>query len=559
MAIFTRRVPQSAARTLTASGLTLAPYNTPRTIRASAQKISLDTRSDVERFAQQKNRSSSSGSWQNAAWAYYDSVGEVKYAFNLLGNVISRLRLFPAVITDPSRPPAATPDVPGLTPGLADTSIRALNKLNSGLGGIPSVLRDLAINLSVPGEAYLVQIPERQGSKIPESWGIYSADAIQLNSDQTVSLKLSPDDRQPDWVKLPKEAFVGRIWRSHPRWANESDSSMRGLLDLLEELSLLNQAVKATARSRLNAGMLYLPDGLSASTLSATPYAEEATEETSVADDEDAFEIELMDAMTSPISEVDSAAAVVPLIVRGPGDLADKIKQFKFERSFDPELSARADRVLERILQGLDVPKEIITGLTSVKYSNAVVIDDNFFRSNIEPLALLICDALTTVYLRPFIVANGYTQQQAEQMVFWYDASEVVTRPNRNDDATQGYDRYILSNAAWRKTHGFTETDAPSPNEVLQRLVINKGQIPDTLTENLLRVIAPMMMSEARNANPDVNSNLPPEVQQALGMSPSQAPAPDAGPPPTATSSPAPSPEPTPFAEPTSPPTPTGM
>ena len=52
--------------------------------------------------------------------------------------------------------------------------------------------------------------------------------------------------------------------------------------------------------------------------------------------------------MTTPIRDEDSASAVVPLIIRGPAELGDKIKQFKFERSFDPALAQRADRVLER-------------------------------------------------------------------------------------------------------------------------------------------------------------------------------------------------------------------
>jgi len=79
---------------------------------------------------------------------------------------------------------------------------------------------------------------------------------------------------------------------------------------------------------------------------------------------------------------------------------------------------------------------------------------------------------------------------------------------------------------------------------VLTRLVISKGQLPDQLTEALLRVFAPDLMNAARAGNPDAAGNLPPEVQQALGVPPSEAPAPPAAPPPVPMENAQPTPEP---------------
>lgn len=526
------------------------PYNEPRTLRASAQVIKLDTRTEIDTFSRATARATAPDAWQSASWDYFDEVGEVKYAFYVMANTCSRIRIYPGVVTDPERPPQHVNEVSALTPGLADCANAAMRKLGSGPGGIPTLLRDLALNLSVPGEGFLVQIPERLGSEIPETWAIYSADAVKVDSQGNVALKMSPHDRISDYVPLPKKAFVGRIWRSHPRYANEADSSMRGLLGLLEELMLLNRTVRATARSRLNAGLLYLPDGLTVRS-EATPYPDDLDDTpgadpsaSGTGDDDDEFEQELIDAMTTPIQDEDSAAAVVPLIVRGPAELGEKINLIKFERAFDPALAARAREVLDRILSGLDIPKEVVKGLADVKYSNAVVIDDQFFRSNVEPLVLMMCDALTTVYMRQYILAHGFTREQAEQVVCWYDPKDVVVRPNQNEDANLGFDRYAISAEAWRRTHGFAETDAPDEAEVIQRLVISKGQIPDALTEALLRVFAPEIMARARAANPDVNSNLPPEVQQALGTPPGQAPVPPSAPPPTAQQDAQPTPEP---------------
>ena len=190
--------------------------------------------------------------------------------------------------------------------------------------------------------------------------------------------------------------------------------------------------------------------------------------------------------MMTPIQDPSDASAVVPILVRGPAELGDKIRLIQFERTFDPSLVQRADRVLERILQGLDLPKDMVSGMANVRYSNALQIEESLFKAHVEPLTLLICDALTDTYLRPALIAAGYTREQAERIRFWYDPSEVVSRPNRNADALQAYDRYSLSSRALREATGFSEDDAPTIQEVVLRLLQQKGPITPELAEALL-------------------------------------------------------------------------
>jgi hypothetical protein len=391
------------------------------------------------------------------------------------------------------------------------------------------MLKDLALNLQVTGECYLVQIPERVGHGIPESWDIRSTDELQIDARGNYIVNSlrdvggsTPGGANKSAIKLPANAFVGRIWKTHPRYTQEADSSLRGLLDLCAELLLLNRTFRATARSRLNAGALYLPDGLS---VAASPdpnypyedadgiYAEPTPEEM-----QDDFEEQLMDAMTTPIKDEDSASAVVPLIIRGPAELGDAIKQFKFERSFDPALAQRADRVLERIMQGLDVPKDIVTGLANVKYSNALQIDESLYKAHIEPLMLTIADALTVVYLRPYLKANGFDPEMVDRLVIWYDPSLVATRNDRAADADAGFDKMAVSFDTWRRAHGFADSDAPSQTEIGLRMMLQKGMITPELTESMLTAIAPDIMNATRAAQ-QANSvaPLPPNVAEALG------------------------------------------
>lgn len=507
---------------------TAAAYTAVRSLTAAAVQVKLNDKNEAEKF--RNRRISQSSSWQSEAWEYYDAIGEVKYAFNLVANVVSRIRLYAAIVVDPSEAPKPVRQVPNVDQDLAAAAERALQRLDSAYGGQAGLLRDAALNILVAGECYLVQMPAQVGHGLPESWDIRSVDELTLDAKGNYIISGRREYQQGASTQnlmksvaavLPKQAFVGRVWRAHPRYSEEADSSLKGMLDLCAELLLLNRTFRSTARSRLNAGALYLPDGLS---VAATPdpsypyddsdglYAEPTPEE--VADE---FEDQLIDAMTTPIRDEDSAAAVVPLIIRGPAELGDKIKQFKFERSFDPALAERSDRVLERILQGLDVPKDVVTGLANVKYSNAMQIDEALYKAHIEPLMLLLADALTVVYLRPYLLANGYNPADVEKLVIWYDPSLVATRNDRAMDADAGFDKMAVSYETWRRAHGFSDSDAPSPTELGLRLLIEKGMITPELTESMLAAVAPEVMAAARAAAQATSvAPIPDELSQVL-------------------------------------------
>lgn len=521
----------------------IAPFAISRGLTAAAVQVRLNDKGEAEQF--KARRSAGSANWQAEAWEYYDAIGEIKYAFNLVASVVSRIRLYAAVVHNPAEAPVPVRNSEKVDHRLSDAAQRALARLDSAYGGQAGLLRDAALNISVAGECYLVQVPERLGSGTPESWDIRSTDELVMNtkgeyiiagrrelkggsSGGSAASSGYGGSARNAALKIGGSAFVGRIWKSHPRYSDEADSSMRGLLDLCAELLLLNRTFRATARSRLNAGALYLPDGLSvaASPDPNYPYDSDTDIEPGFTPEEaaDEFEDQLIDAMTTPIKDEDSASAVVPLIIRGPAELGDKIKQFKFERSFDPMLATRADRVLERILQGLDVPKDVVTGLANVKYSNALQIDESLYKAHIEPLMLLIADALTIVYFRPYLIANGFAETDVNRLCIWYDPSAVSTRNDRAADADSGYDRMTVSSSTWRRSHGFSDADAPNATEMALRMLFEKGSITPEMTESLLGAVAPDVMKVMREAQ-QANSvaPVPPEVEQLL-QSPSAAP-----------------------------------
>ena len=505
-------------------------YNTPRVMTAAAVQLKITNQQEYEQFKSRRNAASSA--WQAEAWEYYDAIGEIKYAFNLVASVVSRIRIHAAFVDDPSETPVPVSKAEKIDPRLADAAERALKRLDSAYGGQAGLLRDAALNLSVTGECYLIQIPERVGTGVPESWDIRSTDELITDARGNFSVigrreqnasSGSGSSVTNKGVSLGERSFVGRIWRSHPRFSEEADSSIRGLLDLCSELLLLNRTFRATARSRLNAGALYLPDGLSVAAQGDGDFPLDYDSEINpvsftVEEAEDEFEEQLIDAMTTPIRDEESASAVVPLIIRGPAELGDAIKQFKFERSFDPALAQRADRVLERILQGLDVPKDVVTGLANVKYSNALQIDESLYKAHIEPLMLLIVDSLTVVYLRPYLIANGFDPEEVSKIVVWYDPSSVATRNDRAADANEGFDRNAISYNTWRRAHGFSDADAPTSNELAIKMLFERGAVTPELTEALLATIAPEIMQGVR-ASQQASSvaPVPQDIQEAAG------------------------------------------
>lgn len=279
------------------------------------------------------------------------------------------------------------------------------------------------------------------------------------------------------------------MWRNHPRYSDEADSSVRGILDICDDLLLLSRAASATAKSRLNGGLLFVPDGLS--NISQSDGMLDGEDAALTHDAGDSFEEELIMSMTTPIADVSAASAVVPLVVRGPEDLGEKIKLIKFERAFDVKHIEHVDRLLERILGSLDIPADVAKGLSGVKYSNAILIEDQLYKAHIEPLMLMIADQLTIGFLRPALRAQGFPENLVNRAVVWYDPSSITAKPSKAEAAVTLYGLNAISLAALRRANGFSEGDAPSNLERSQRLAIDRGLLDEQTSATLFNTIIP--------------------------------------------------------------------
>ncbi len=477
-------------------------YDQPRPLIGAGQRLNL---------ARSKDRldKRAVSEWQVAAWRFFETIGEIHYAFNLVGQVCSRVRLYPAIVASPNEVPVhvdtwleslGDKGNTDLSRGVVDKAKLLVADLAENTPGRTSgLMRTFAMNFGVPGEVYLAHDVEHN-QWLPLSSEELSSQGNRWRIRRSRGGQTTRGAGAADtW--LPGDAWVARLWRSHPRWGDEPDSSMLGVLDQCEQLTLLDQAMRNMARRSMNAGLVFLPDGI-------TAYA--------AADDET-----IADAIAaSALQAVESEAAlstVTPRVVTGPAELGDKIKRIPLTDAVDPNVSAAAQRLLERILQGVDIPKDVVKGLADVKFANAIVIDDNLYRAHIEPLILLIVDTLTSVYLRPLLLKDVSPAERgiADRIVLWADTSSIVTRPDKSQAANEGFDKHLLSGEAWRRARGFSETDAPSPEELVRRMAVERAPIPPEIASVMLTTVDPEFFAKQAEENAG-EAGIPEDVQSFL-------------------------------------------
>lgn len=450
-----RLVPQPDG-TLAATAL---PVDTPRPLTGSAEYI------DLKKASQSLQVVRSAMAWQRAAWVYYDQIGEIKFALNAISQMVSRVRIYAAINDDSSFVPIeagkflSTIEGTQPAPALHDACTKAKDAIDSLVynaeGQQSGLMRELALNLSIAGECYLMYFDKK--------WTVSSIDELSPGGNGWMLRRRR--DVQAD-VHIPENTFVARIWRSHPRYSGEADSSMLGILDACEMLTLNEQTIRHLSRSQLTAGVVFVPTGINPA---------------SGGDVED----KIVEATTQPVEDESSIAGVSPLVVNGPSELGKELRRLELHRPIDDSLIGIGERALDRILAGLEVPKELVSGLAEVKFANAVVLTDDMLKTHIEPLILMIVDALTTVYLKPALIKDGVPPDLVQRFCVWYDPSQITTRPDKSQAANDGYREKIISAAAWRKARGFSDTDAPSPDELILRLALEKAE-PDPAQSLLL-------------------------------------------------------------------------
>lgn len=428
-------------------------------------------------------------SWQDEAWTYYESLGELFYGTEWRAQAVSRVRLLAAEVS-----PAGDEPVP-LESGPACDLVTGLA---GGADAQSQLLRSFEVHLSVPGDCFLVGReltgdPEVDGvmnGAEPDDagrvWSVQPAQTLRpgrrtfrtLLGKQRRGWEMQVDDAR--WVPLPEETLITRVWNRHERWPWRAMSPTRAALPILREIDMYNRHIIASLISRvaLN-GILLIPEEV---TLPVNERYENAT---------DPFMAELIDIMRNAIKNPGSPAAAAPLPLRVPGEQVERFKHLTFATPLDDKIwTARAGAV-DRLATTLNMPKEILTGMGDANHWTGWQLEESAIKTHIAPGVEVITHCLTTGYLQPLLRAGGHpvTGPDGGRVIVWYDTSELTQRPDRSAMAVQLRDRYVISDAATRRETGFDEADAPTADEVqvmaLQDLVKGGGQLAGPAYEEL--------------------------------------------------------------------------
>ena len=486
-------------------------YSAPRAMTAGVEQLDLTKRQDKLRQTQ---------AWQTAACAYMDQIGEIKYAFGLTANITSRARFYAGVIDNNDEPPV---DVESFLKSVesVETEQHATNLVDTAKvaeeairdlfsGGQARLTRILALNLQGPGEAYIF---DNHGI-----WDVASVKEITWGEPPRLQRsKYGGRQGQASGIPLKEGAYIARVYREHPIYAADADSNMLGVLDPCEQVVLFDQMMRTITRSRLSAPVWTVPSGTVA--LNGKPIDEAIRE-----------------LVQQPIEDESSLYTIAPLILQLPE--GQKIEQIELGRKVDDAMVSLQENYLQRILDGLDIPKDMVSGMEGVRYSNALSVTDNYFKGHIEPLLVLISDILTHAYLRPMLHKAGVSHDILDRFVVWYNPAAIVTRPDRSSSADTGHTKKLISGAAWRRAHGYSEHDAPDEDELLRQLALERAVIPPDMSPALIESINPAFFAKIRQAGQEA-AGIPDEVQQLLfneggatapadedGAAPAPAPAP---------------------------------
>ena len=488
------------------------PFNHHRgSITASASPIQVKNPRDI---AKMRNLAAQH-TWQQYAWEYFDLIGQVHFASNIVASLTSRLKLFPAYIENET-------DIPDhitrseVSEELKQHARDAITLLADAPGGMTGMLKTAALNTFIAGEFYLIKY--RATAFNGEYWKVHSRDEIIIENDR-ISIRPYPQAKKDECIEVDGK-FMARIWNPHPRYSEVADSSMRSIIDDCEEYTILGRTVRATGRTKLNSGFLLIPDDLSAAMAddgetvesdadpnALAPYSEAAS---------DSLEDDILNQIIEPTQDDGSPASVAPMLIRGPAESLKGISHLSINRDFDTQQIALYNDALNRILTGIDIPKDIVTGLADVKYANGVNVEDSLYKNHIEPLAMFICDGLTASFLKPVLRAWGHSEEEIRSVSLWYDASAITAKPDRSESANFGFTNGLINGEAWRRNHDFQEADAPKPEELVKKTVLAMPPTEQVMSAVLADLI-PQYVAAAQAAYEEASPDTPDSIIDSLG------------------------------------------
>ena len=395
-----------------------------------------------KRGKQAWHASGSDDQWQRQAWYYYDAIGELRFAYNLLANAVSRATLF-AAETDPET---------GLISGPTDDSRAqaAAAKILGGMDERPQLQSLMALHWQVGGETYILIVPQGEGTE--DRWMVLSRSGLRMQG-STWSFK---DPHTGVWTRLREGVDrMLRVWSPHPDDQTHADSAMRAAIPICLEIEKASQNIVSKLNSRLASnGIFFLPQEIDF----ATSDGEEANAQS--------FMKLLMEVMAANIADPGSAEAQVPIMADVPGEMIAQLADGHIDLStaLDAAVGEIRESAITRLGRTVDMPRETALGTQNESnHWSAWQVEESTYKLHVEPFLLKLGMAITREYFRPILKQMG--EPNPERFVIAWDVTEVVSRPDDTEDVKYLFEHNLVSVDWVLSKFGVPDDAKPSDEE----------------------------------------------------------------------------------------------
>ncbi len=440
--------------------------------------------------------------WQAEAYEHVNAIGELGYVLGVQANTVAKGRL--VLVEEDENGVAIDPkdsDTPSANRAKAERVHRALTGPD---GGEEAILERLAWHDPIAGEALLLGEPvgDDKGkvakNNAPLAWEVVSV--LEIVEDEhskgqqggarklkrkrsAASARLDIRGQQNAEAPLHDQAYLARYHRKDLAYSGDPTSALRRNAGICREIILLDQLKAAMIKSKIPAGILFVPEEVD--------FPAEDDDGIADGDDISRFLQTLVRHMSTAVEDRSSATALVPNLVRAP---ADMIEKFKLLSLSDGTLDLTAvkearDDALSRLAAGVDVPPERMTGMGATNHWTSALLSDDEIQKHVIPTGERLAGFLTISYLRrKLIAAEEMSPEDAERFRFEYTAPE--TRMDKAASADTLYDDNLLSGRKRVETHGFDpDLDMPSEDELARRYIEKLVLTPSVTNRALLAAL----------------------------------------------------------------------
>lgn len=401
------------------------------------------------------------------AWKHYERLGVIRYPLNRAARIAGSATLH-AVDLDESGNVVGPVEL-NATDEKSKIAVEEAAAIYSRFGGVRGLIERYFLLMKVPADSWLIRVKE--GSAYDGYMFLSSSEM----ANSTDGYDPNPGIGDLKWVTAPgghnwptrerniaRKDVLGRVWTPSPRFIDLPDSPLYTLADDCDLLYRLNIVLRAQMRSRaIMSGIAFFPDTLSQ--MATT------NKDGVVTKDQMIKKLREIWKSNTELAENGDAADIAHILLMGPGDAGEQIKEIVFGRETqDGDMRLRAE-LTENILFTLDIHQKQTKG-ESDTLRGAWTASSEELRLAVIPDIEAMCWALTRIAYRKRLIGRGFTAAEANRKAIWYDLSRAAIRISRQEDTRQLTDRLGANLKALRKVSGLEETDAPTEEEYVRQL-----------------------------------------------------------------------------------------